>query len=181
MSESTYNKERYEYYKSHKICVDCGANEAAKGRTRCLECLSKNVERTLEWQKKNTGKNREYQREYQKILERTERKMGYVSNVVSLHIMVIHSVQNILQLDVLKQRTDVENRAYFLGGCLAMENYVRSAETLLRIKVINVVRFVLNVNANGQQNNERKLTIKITYGEKRNDALFFKAESQKGV
>ena len=39
------NNERYNWYKSHGICVDCGAYEAAKGHTRCLECMSKGIEK----------------------------------------------------------------------------------------------------------------------------------------
>ena len=38
-------REEYRYYKEHGICVDCHQYEAAKGKTRCLYCLSKIAER----------------------------------------------------------------------------------------------------------------------------------------
>ena len=34
-----YNKERYEYLKKLGICVECGSEDAWKGRTKCLCCL----------------------------------------------------------------------------------------------------------------------------------------------
>ena len=37
---STTSYETYHWYKDHGICVDCKQEEAAKGRTRCLNCLS---------------------------------------------------------------------------------------------------------------------------------------------
>lgn len=37
---STYSYDSYHYYKDHGICVDCHQYEAAKGKTRCLNCLS---------------------------------------------------------------------------------------------------------------------------------------------
>lgn len=68
--------ERYEWYKSHGICVDCGANDAAKGHTRCLECMSKELEKTLKWQKNNTEKYREYQKLYQRNLRAYRKENG---------------------------------------------------------------------------------------------------------
>ena len=40
----TYSYEAYHWYKDHGICVDCKQEDAAPGRTRCLNCLSKNAE-----------------------------------------------------------------------------------------------------------------------------------------
>ena len=39
-------REEYRYYKEHGICVNCRQEEAAKGRTRCLTCLSKIAEQS---------------------------------------------------------------------------------------------------------------------------------------
>ena len=36
----TYSYETYHYYKDHGICVYCKREEAAKGKTMCLNCLS---------------------------------------------------------------------------------------------------------------------------------------------
>lgn len=35
----------YDFYKRNKICVHCGQKDAAKGKTRCLNCLSVAAER----------------------------------------------------------------------------------------------------------------------------------------
>lgn len=42
---SRYDKKSYEWYKEHGICVQCGQEEAAQHRVRCLECLAKNTTR----------------------------------------------------------------------------------------------------------------------------------------
>lgn len=39
-----YDKSLYEFYKSVKICYQCGKNSVAKGKTRCLDCLEKMAE-----------------------------------------------------------------------------------------------------------------------------------------
>lgn len=39
----------YDWYKSHGICVDCGREKAAKGKTRCLVCLSINAEKAFKY------------------------------------------------------------------------------------------------------------------------------------
>lgn len=38
-SKRQQEKERYQWYKAHGICVTCGRNEAFNGRVRCPECL----------------------------------------------------------------------------------------------------------------------------------------------
>ena len=47
-------REAYHYYKDHGICVDCHQEEAAKGKTRCLYCLSKRAEQRRERESKLT-------------------------------------------------------------------------------------------------------------------------------
>ena len=51
---STYSYEAYHYYKDHGICVDCHQYEAAKGKTRCLNCLSIRAEQRRERESKLT-------------------------------------------------------------------------------------------------------------------------------
>lgn len=36
-----YAKERYKWLKAHGVCVQCGQQDAAPGRTRCLVCADK--------------------------------------------------------------------------------------------------------------------------------------------
>lgn len=76
MNEPNYNKERYTWYKEHRICVQCGANEAAKKHTRCLECMSKDVEKSIKYQTKNTDKHREYNKQYQRELRAFRKEHG---------------------------------------------------------------------------------------------------------
>ena len=47
-------REVYHYYKEHGICVECHQEEAAKGKTRCLYCLSKRAEQRRERESKLT-------------------------------------------------------------------------------------------------------------------------------
>ena len=44
---STYSYEVYHYFKDRGICVDCKVEKAAKGKTRCLNCLSIKNERAM--------------------------------------------------------------------------------------------------------------------------------------
>ena len=41
----------YDWYKAHGICVDCGRETAAKGKTRCLVCLSLSAEKSYQYRK----------------------------------------------------------------------------------------------------------------------------------
>lgn len=40
-SKNEYFREMYSWRKSHHICTKCGQETAAKGRTRCINCLEK--------------------------------------------------------------------------------------------------------------------------------------------
>lgn len=51
---ATDSYETYHYYKDHGICVDCHQEEAAKGRTRCLHCLSIRAEQRRKRESKLT-------------------------------------------------------------------------------------------------------------------------------
>lgn len=53
---------RYEWLKQYGICVDCGQADAAKGKTRCLNCLDKAACATMVWRTKNdiSEKNKAY-------------------------------------------------------------------------------------------------------------------------
>ena len=68
------NRERYAWLKEHGICVDCGHENAAKGKSRCLVCLSvknelsikshrKDIEKTRELHKQNACKLRQRRKE----------------------------------------------------------------------------------------------------------------------
>lgn len=70
-----YDRERYNWLKSHGICVACGEAEATKGQTRCPYCRDKAVEKTQKWQKKNP-EYAEYQRNYQQQLRQYRRENG---------------------------------------------------------------------------------------------------------
>ena len=55
---ATNSYETYHYYKEHGICVDCHQEEAAKGRTRCLTCLSLRAEQRQKYNSKLTEEER---------------------------------------------------------------------------------------------------------------------------
>lgn len=57
-------KETYEWYKEHHICVRCGQRDADAGRTLCLECRFKEIERARKYKEKHLSAVTEYQREY---------------------------------------------------------------------------------------------------------------------
>ena len=181
MSKSTYNKERYEYYKFHKICVDCGMNEVAKGRTRCLECLSKSVERTLEWQKKNTKKNREYQKEYQKNLRAYRKKNGLCQQCGK----PTHNGYTFCTEHLAVRRIKAENRRreqgilprWMFGNgelCTFCGNPVKN-------KGDKCCPICLERERKWSAEQRKKIDYKNHIWRKKNDALFFKVESQKGV
>lgn len=64
--DQQYNKERYARYKQHHICVACGCEDAAKGKTRCLICLMKCNESTAKYNRTKRDKEayNQYMREY---------------------------------------------------------------------------------------------------------------------
>lgn len=43
MGSPAYNKERYHWYKSHGICVNCGRTWAEPGKVLCAMCARKNA------------------------------------------------------------------------------------------------------------------------------------------
>ena len=53
-------RERYYWYKSHGICPMCGQEDAAKGKTYCLNCLDKHAASAMKYKAKHdtTEKNR---------------------------------------------------------------------------------------------------------------------------
>ncbi len=56
------SKNNYEYYKSHKICVRCGQEDAERNHTLCLQCMMKSREESLKYnrahKKERQAKNR---------------------------------------------------------------------------------------------------------------------------
>ena len=40
--KNKYFRDMYAWRKAHHICIKCGQEDAAKGRTRCINCLEKN-------------------------------------------------------------------------------------------------------------------------------------------
>lgn len=49
MTQAERNKERREFYKAKGICYQCGKEKAAKGRSRCLNCLDLNSVYYYKW------------------------------------------------------------------------------------------------------------------------------------
>ena len=62
-SDSLMNEYR-EWYKSHGICIRCGARSAEPGKTECAECSEKNRIRYAEYYKKNRLKIKERTKNY---------------------------------------------------------------------------------------------------------------------
>lgn len=77
------SSERYYYLKMNGMCVKCGFEVAAKGKTRCMRCAQIDAARQAQyeanyseekkaarkqyirtWAKNHPEKNREYQRRY---------------------------------------------------------------------------------------------------------------------
>lgn len=56
----------YYWYKSHGICVDCHAETADKGKTRCWRCRTRNNECSAERRAKQTEEQKQARVEYQK-------------------------------------------------------------------------------------------------------------------
>lgn len=67
------NKETYQWYKEHHICVSCLKENADRNHIYCLQCRFKAVEKMQDYKQRNYDKVAEYQREYQQKL-RTYRK-----------------------------------------------------------------------------------------------------------
>lgn len=58
-----YDREEYEWYKTHGICVRCRKAKARCGRTTCAACAALNTERTLRYFNELTAEQRkEYSR-----------------------------------------------------------------------------------------------------------------------
>lgn len=75
-----YNKERYEWLKSHKICTRCGQEKAQKDRTMCRRCTldagQNVVERYHRMSPEKLEHYKEYQREYHSELRRKMLESG---------------------------------------------------------------------------------------------------------
>ena len=63
---SQADKERYQWYKSHGICVRCGKEKADKGRTRCLQCRFIDIDNARKWQAANKERITEYNKKAQR-------------------------------------------------------------------------------------------------------------------
>ena len=77
---STYSYDTYHYYKEHGICIQCHQEDAAPGRTRCLNCLSIMAENQRRHRNKLTEEEREEikrkKREQSKALRDYRRENG---------------------------------------------------------------------------------------------------------
>ena len=73
-SAPMYDREEYEWYKTHGICVRCRKAKARRGRTTCAACAAQNTERTLRYFNELTAeKRKEYsQRATEKQRERRD-------------------------------------------------------------------------------------------------------------
>lgn len=69
-----YDREEYEWYKTHGICVRCRKAKARSGRTTCAACAAQNTKRTLRYFNELTAeKRKEYsQRATEKQRERRD-------------------------------------------------------------------------------------------------------------
>ena len=67
-----YNKERYNWLKEHKICVNCGQQEAFGRYVRCPDCLEKQrlSHEKYNHSEKGIAKNKEHN-EKDKVIRRT--------------------------------------------------------------------------------------------------------------
>lgn len=114
MTDKEYSKERYEFYKSHGICVECGREPAYKGHTRCLECRFKSIERSKKLRQSMKILTRNIKENTRRSCASIGKKMVCVSNVVNLLLMDIHFVRSILRYGEQGKRTDVESKGHFL-------------------------------------------------------------------
>ena len=69
-----YDREEYEWFKAHGICVRCRKAKARSGRTTCAESAAQKTERTLRYFNELTAeKRKEYsQRATEKQRERRD-------------------------------------------------------------------------------------------------------------
>lgn len=70
--DKQYSHESYEWYKAHRVCVDCHRQDAINGQVRCPECAGKARERTRDYQV-DPVKRREYMREYMRAYRKAGR------------------------------------------------------------------------------------------------------------
>ena len=117
-------REEYRYYKEHGICVDCHQEEAAKGRTRCLTCLSIRAEQREKRESKLTEEERaeknRIKREKGKAL-RDDRKANGLCDVCGKPAYKNHSKcyeHYIYYKRYEKKRREKKNKGYAeLGLC----------------------------------------------------------------
>ena len=57
-SAPMYDREEYEWFKAHGICVRCRKAKARSGRTTCAACAAQNTERTLRYFNELTAEKR---------------------------------------------------------------------------------------------------------------------------
>jgi tRNA(Ile2) C34 agmatinyltransferase TiaS len=50
VKRKAYSRERRERLKAAGLCVDCGGEKAAKGKTRCKKCEMKMKESRQKWE-----------------------------------------------------------------------------------------------------------------------------------
>ena len=53
-----YDREEYEWFKAHGICVRCRKAKARSGRTTCAACAAQNTKRTLRYFNELTAEKR---------------------------------------------------------------------------------------------------------------------------
>lgn len=75
-----YDREEYEWFKAHGICVRCRKAKARSGRTTCAACAVQNTERTLRYFNELTAEKR---KEYsQRANRRTAETGGKVTTAL---------------------------------------------------------------------------------------------------
>lgn len=74
--QNRLNRERYAWLKEHGICVDCGHENAAKGKSRCLVCASVKNELSIKSQRKDIEKTRELHKQHARELRQRRKESG---------------------------------------------------------------------------------------------------------
>ena len=76
MSNSEYTRERYQFLKSHGICVNCGNENACIGSIYCLKCWEKHHETINKYQASHSEENKKRCKEYNKRIYAERKAKG---------------------------------------------------------------------------------------------------------
>lgn len=117
------DKNNYEYYKQHHICVRCGQEFAEKNHTLCLECMIKNREASLAYYNEHKEERREKVRINSKIRYNRLKKFGICTSCGKRK-----TTNNKVYCDYCASRKNERNRKKYLL-------YVYETKNLAEIRV----------------------------------------------